>query len=86
VVAELSGRRTATLTHAQLEELVAARGRELLRQLLQDHLDLRAAREEQAVALRHQAGRGEVVGADGVARRARSGPPGSAWRSPGYAG
>ena len=51
VVAELSGQQTATLTHAQLEELVAARGRELLRQLLQDHLDLRAAREEQAVAL-----------------------------------
>jgi len=69
VVAELSGRRTATLTHAQLEELVAVRGRELLRQLLQDHLDLRAAREQQAVALLHQAARGEVAGADGVARR-----------------
>ena len=69
VDAELSGRRTATLTHAQLEELVAARGRELLRQLLQDHLDLRAAREQQAVALLHQAARGEVAGADGVARR-----------------
>ena len=62
VVAELSGQRTAALTHAQLEELVAARGRELLRQLLQDHLDLRAAREEQAVTLLHQAGRGEVAG------------------------
>ena len=69
VVAELSGRRTATLTHAQLEELVAVRGRELLRQLLQDHLDLRAAREQQAVALLHQAARGEVAGADGVVRR-----------------
>lgn len=68
VVAELSGQRTATLAHAQLEELVAARGRELLRQLLQDHLDQRAAREERAVARRHQAGRGEVAGADGVVR------------------
>jgi hypothetical protein len=69
VVAELSGQRAAMLTHAQLEELVAARGRELLRQLLQDHLDLRAAREEQAVALLHQASHGEVAGADGVVRR-----------------
>ena len=34
--------RTVTLTHARLEELVAARGSEPLRQLLQDHLDLRA--------------------------------------------
>jgi hypothetical protein len=69
VVAELSGQRTATLTHAQLQELVAVRGRELLRQLLQDHLDLRAAREEQAVTRRHQAGRGEVAGAGEVVRR-----------------
>jgi hypothetical protein len=69
VVAELSGQQTATLTHAELEELVAARGRELLRQLLQDHLDLRAAREEQAVARLRQEGGGEVAGADGVVRR-----------------
>ena len=69
VVADLSGQRTATLTHAQLEELLEARGRELLRQLLQDHLDLRAAREEQAAALLHQAGRDEAAGADGVVRR-----------------
>ena len=66
MVAELSGQQTATLTHAQLEELLEARGRELLRQLLQDHLDLRAAREGQAVALLDQAGRDEVAGADGL--------------------
>lgn len=69
VVAELSGQQTATLTHAQLEELLEARGRELLRQLLQDHLDLRATREGQAVALLDQADRDEVAGADGVVRR-----------------
>jgi hypothetical protein len=32
-------------------------------------LDLRAAREEQAVALPHQAGHDKVAGADGVVRR-----------------
>lgn len=36
------------LTHDELEELLDARGREILRQLLQDHLDLRALREENA--------------------------------------
>lgn len=49
------------LEHAELEELVGKEGRELLRSLLQDHLSLRAAREqrradvvnEQAVECRH---------------------------------
>jgi hypothetical protein len=41
----LSGAGTARLTHAELEEQLDARGRELLRRLHQDHLDLRAARE-----------------------------------------
>ena len=35
----------AALEHAALEEELTARGRELMRQGLQDHLDLRAARE-----------------------------------------
>jgi hypothetical protein len=39
---------------------VEAEGRELFRQMLQDHLDLRARREPRLEA---------VVGADGVARR-----------------
>lgn len=34
------------LTHAQLEDELSARGRELMRQLYQDHLDLRAVREQ----------------------------------------
>jgi len=34
------------LTHGELEQRLGSAGRELLRQLLQDHLDLRTAREE----------------------------------------
>jgi hypothetical protein len=36
----------AGLTHAQLEEHLSSAGRELIRLLLQDHLDLRATREQ----------------------------------------
>ena len=47
------------LRHAELEEQLQARGRELLRRLHQDHLDLLAAREQR---------RDDVAGADGIAR------------------
>lgn len=61
----LSGPVAGGLTHAELEEQLGARGRELLRRLHQDHLDLRAAREQRLE---------EVTGADGVARtRAEAG-------------
>jgi hypothetical protein len=63
---ELSAKDAARLGHAELEELLEGRGRELLRQLLQDHLDLRQLREERAV----REGPAAVTGADGVARRA----------------
>jgi hypothetical protein len=46
---DLSGGRAGEMTHDQLEELIGARGRELERQLLQDHLDLRAIREQEAL-------------------------------------
>jgi hypothetical protein len=49
----------AGLQHADLEEQLAERGRELMRRLFQGHLDLLAAREER---------RGGVPGEDGVAR------------------
>jgi hypothetical protein len=52
------------LTACQLEELLDERGREVLRQLLQDHLDLRAVREEQQ-AREHRA---PVTGPDGITR------------------
>jgi hypothetical protein len=44
---ELAGPAAALLTASELEELLDERGREVVRQLLQDHLDLRRIREEQ---------------------------------------
>jgi hypothetical protein len=55
----LSGPEAACLTHAELEEQLDTQGRELLRRLHQDHLDLRAAREQR---------REKVTGADGITR------------------
>jgi hypothetical protein len=55
------GEQAAALDHAALEEQLGCRGRELLRQLYQDHLDLRAEGEQR---------QREVVEADGVAHRA----------------
>ena len=49
----------AGLQHAELEEQLEARGRELMRRLFQGHLDLLAASEER---------RDDVVGGDGVVR------------------
>ena len=61
----LDGPDAAGLTAAGLEDRVQADGRELLRLLFQDHLDLRAVREERL---------GEVTGADQVTRtRAETG-------------
>ncbi|MDQ3578952.1 MAG: ISKra4 family transposase [Actinomycetota bacterium] len=60
LLAGLGSPETAGITHADLEERIGCQGRELLRCLLQDHLDLRAARE-----VRHAA----VTGADAVVRR-----------------
>jgi hypothetical protein len=54
----LAGEEAAALTHAELEEQLSARGRELLRRLFQGQLELRAAREQR---------RGDVT-ADGVPR------------------
>jgi hypothetical protein len=52
------------LTAFELEELLDEPGREVIRQLLQDHLDLRAAREEQQA--REQ--RAPAAGPGGIAR------------------
>src|SRR4029453_10207026 len=59
MVSWLGGEESAGCTHAELEARLQVEGRELLRQLLQDHLDVRAQRETRLT---------EVVGADGVAR------------------
>jgi len=63
---ELDAEPAARLGHAELEELLDLRGRDLLRQLFQDHLELRRLREELAVRAHPAA----VTGADGVTRRA----------------
>jgi hypothetical protein len=55
----LAGPAAEGLTHAALEEELDSCGRELTRQLYQDPLDLRAAREKRL---------DKVTGADGVAR------------------
>ncbi len=57
LVADLEGPQAAQFTHDRLEELIEVQGREVLRCLLQDHLDLRAAREEADLAARLRAGR-----------------------------
>ena len=64
LAAELAGPAAAGLTAFELEELLDERGREVLRQLLQDHFDLRAVREEQQA--REQ--RAPVTGTDGITR------------------
>jgi len=60
VICWLGGAGSAELGHAQLEDQLMVRGRELQRQLLQEHLDLRAVREERVP---------EVIGEDQVRRR-----------------
>jgi antitoxin component of MazEF toxin-antitoxin module len=55
------------LPHTDLEQQLQQRSREVFRQLLQDHLDRRACREEQAAA--RQAPVVPVCGSDGMLRR-----------------
>ena len=56
----LTGIEAAAMSHGELEEQLDRRGRELLRQMLQGQLDLRALREERAT---------DVTDADGVRHR-----------------
>jgi len=46
VMAELCSQEAGESTHVELEEMLMVRSRELMRSLLQDHLDLRAVREQ----------------------------------------
>lgn len=46
MIAELGGAEAAGLTHAELEDRITTSGRELHRSMYQDHLDLRALREQ----------------------------------------
>ena len=58
VLAFLDGAAAAALSHSELEDRLDSEGRQLLRQLFQDHLALRTLREMRV----------EVVAADGVSR------------------
>jgi|SRR5450759_2790679 len=58
LVSSLADPAAGEATHPQLEDQLAASGRELVRSLLQDHLDLRAVREDKSP---------DVTGADGLA-------------------
>jgi len=60
LVSKLSGADTALLEHGDVERVIESESREVLRLLMQDHLDLRAEREKTTVA--------PVVGADSVQR------------------
>jgi hypothetical protein len=62
LVGELAGSGYARATHAELEDVLTARSRELFGQLLQDYLDLRAQREQRLpeVADAEQVTRGAV--------------------------
>ncbi len=56
LLAWLEGDRASGLTHAELEDELEDRGRELLRRMLQDHLSLRAATEPRLTGVADGAG------------------------------
>jgi hypothetical protein len=60
LVGDLADRSADRLTHGELEAMIGERGREVMRELLQGHMDLRSIREPQ---LR------QITDADGVAHR-----------------
>lgn len=65
LTATLSDQTAGAWTHAELEEHLRGAGRALMRQLLQDHLDLRAIREEEHLRARPDL---RVTGPDGHTR------------------
>ncbi len=66
LVATLASAEAGGWTHDQLEDHLETGGREVLRLLFQEHLDLRALRERHALA---QGRVGPVVDAEGIAHR-----------------
>ena len=61
VVERLRSGEVGAMTHSEVEAIIRDDGRDLLRQLFQDHVDLRAEREQAAPRL-------HVVGEDGIDR------------------
>jgi hypothetical protein len=68
LVAWLAGDQAAGMTHGELEERLHAEGLALLRHLLQDSLDLRAAREQRLVEVIDAGGHRRGVAEDGHER------------------
>src|ERR1044071_2816609 len=58
LITELRSANTLKMSHNELEELLQIRGRAILRQLMQEHLEMRFVREQ----------RREVIGADAIIR------------------
>src|SRR5262249_59695151 len=58
ILVDLDSPEVRAMTHSDLERRIADKGKELLRQLYQDHLDLRGSSEATA----------SVTGADGITR------------------
>ncbi|KOT99270.1 hypothetical protein ADK70_04500 [Streptomyces rimosus subsp. pseudoverticillatus] len=52
LVADLASPKVDALAHHEVEVLLEERGRDLLRQLFQDHLNPRERREQEAVTVR----------------------------------
>ncbi|HTW97431.1 MAG TPA: ISKra4 family transposase [Acidimicrobiales bacterium] len=69
LVSLLTGQEAAALTHEQLEARLSVDGRELCRQLFQDHLDLRAQREMRAPVVKDATGVAHTRVEAGHARR-----------------
>ncbi|MEU1600648.1 ISKra4 family transposase [Streptomyces sp. NPDC005708] len=66
LISTLADRSARSMSHDELEVQVEELGRELLRQVMQDHLDLRARREEEAMAA--DQGQPVVTGPEGQPR------------------
>jgi len=66
LVGEASSARALARGHMEVEEAIRATGRDLLRQLFQDHLDLRSAQEQRVKVVDHE---GQQLSEPRVARR-----------------
>jgi len=66
LVQQASSARALARGHAEVEDVLRATGRDLLRQLFQDHLDLRSAHEQRVKVVDHE---GEQLSEPRVARR-----------------
>ena len=71
LVARLKSQETASMDHSELENLVDMEGRELLRQLCQDHLDLRSKQESKLEMIEGSDGQNRTHRREGETRTLR---------------